>query len=61
MTNDRITVGLLLFPDMTQLDMTGPYEVFASMPRTTYAPTSSPDSARVGATRSVGDGASGPP
>jgi len=35
MTNDRITVGLLLFPEMTQLDMTGPYEVFASMPRTT--------------------------
>ena len=35
MTDDRITVGLLLFPEMTQLDMTGPYEVFASMPRTT--------------------------
>jgi cyclohexyl-isocyanide hydratase len=35
MTNDRITVGLLLFPEMTQLDMTGPYEVFTSMPRTT--------------------------
>jgi cyclohexyl-isocyanide hydratase len=35
MTDNRITVGLLLFPEMTQLDMTGPYEVFASMPRTT--------------------------
>ena len=35
MTEDRITVGLLLFPEMTQLDMTGPYEVFASMPWTT--------------------------
>jgi cyclohexyl-isocyanide hydratase len=35
MTDDRITVGLLLFPEMTQLDMTGPYEVFVSMPRTT--------------------------
>src|SRR5260370_9352482 len=35
MTDDRIAVGLLLFPEMTQLDMTGPYEVFASMPRTT--------------------------
>src|SRR5260221_1698424 len=35
MTDDRIAVGLLLFPRMTQLDMTGPYEVFASMPRTT--------------------------
>jgi cyclohexyl-isocyanide hydratase len=35
MTDDRITVGLLLFPEMTQLDMTGPYEVVVSMPRTT--------------------------
>lgn len=25
-------VGLLLFPDLTQLDLTGPYEVFARMP-----------------------------
>jgi len=25
-------VGLLLFPDITQLDMTGPYEVFTRMP-----------------------------
>src|SRR6267143_129727 len=38
MTDDRIAVGLLLFPEMTQLDMTGPYEVFASMlPTTTIA------------------------
>jgi cyclohexyl-isocyanide hydratase len=29
------SVGLLLFPDMTQLDMTGPYEVFARMPLAT--------------------------
>jgi cyclohexyl-isocyanide hydratase len=34
-TADQLTVGLLLFPDMTQLDMTGPYEVFISLPRTT--------------------------
>jgi cyclohexyl-isocyanide hydratase len=29
------TVGMLLFPNMTQLDLTGPYEVFARMPDTT--------------------------
>jgi cyclohexyl-isocyanide hydratase len=27
-----ITVGMLLFPNLTQLDLTGPYEVFARMP-----------------------------
>jgi cyclohexyl-isocyanide hydratase len=31
MTTTRI--GLLLFPRMTQLDLTGPFEVFAKMPR----------------------------
>ncbi len=31
----QLTIGLLLFPEMTQLDMTGPYEVFVSLPRTT--------------------------
>src|SRR5260370_15435183 len=35
MANDQVNVGLLLFPEMTQLDMTGPYEVFVSLPRTT--------------------------
>jgi cyclohexyl-isocyanide hydratase len=25
----RIQIGLLLFPNLTQLDLTGPYEVFA--------------------------------
>jgi cyclohexyl-isocyanide hydratase len=35
MATNQLTVGLLLFPDMTQLDMTGPYEVFISLPRTT--------------------------
>jgi len=25
-------IGMLLFPDMTQLDLTGPYEVFSRMP-----------------------------
>jgi len=29
-----LTVGLLLFPNLTQLDMTGPYEVFRSLPGT---------------------------
>ncbi len=28
------TVGMVLFPDLTQLDLTGPYEVFARMPST---------------------------
>ena len=25
-------IGLLIFPDITQLDMTGPYEVFIKFP-----------------------------
>ena len=25
-------IGMLIFPDMTQLDHTGPYEVFARLP-----------------------------
>jgi cyclohexyl-isocyanide hydratase len=29
-----ITVGMVLFPNLTQLDLTGPYEVFARMPDT---------------------------
>jgi cyclohexyl-isocyanide hydratase len=28
-----IEIGLLVFPDVQQLDLTGPYEVFASWPR----------------------------
>ena len=28
----RIHIGLLLFPDLTQLDLTGPYEVFTKFP-----------------------------
>jgi cyclohexyl-isocyanide hydratase len=32
--NSSLAVGLVLFPDLTQLDLTGPYEVFARMPRT---------------------------
>jgi cyclohexyl-isocyanide hydratase len=31
---DTITVGMVLFPNLTQLDLTGPYEVFARMPDT---------------------------
>ena len=26
--------GILVFPDVQQLDLTGPYEVFASLPET---------------------------
>lgn len=32
--NHRIQVGMLLFPKLTQLDLTGPYEVFSRMPDT---------------------------
>lgn len=31
-TKPSFTFGLLLFPNMTQLDLTGPYEVFARVP-----------------------------
>ena len=31
-------IGLLLFPDITQLDMTGPYEVFIKFPDAQRAP-----------------------
>lgn len=30
-----ISVGMVLFPNLTQLDLTGPYEVFARLPDTT--------------------------
>lgn len=30
----RFQIGLLLFPDITQLDLTGPYEVFTKFPDT---------------------------
>src|SRR5690349_2595595 len=29
-----LTVGMILFPNLTQLDLTGPYEVLARMPNT---------------------------
>jgi cyclohexyl-isocyanide hydratase len=32
MTATPFRIGMLLFPQITQLDLTGPYEVFASMP-----------------------------
>jgi cyclohexyl-isocyanide hydratase len=32
---DKIQIGLLIFPRMTQLDMTGPFEVFARVPNAT--------------------------
>jgi cyclohexyl-isocyanide hydratase len=37
MVNQRLTVGMLLFPGMTQLDLSGPYEVFCRMPDTTVS------------------------
>src|SRR5678815_5589240 len=41
----KLAVGMLLFPGMTQLDLTGPYEVFCRMPDTSVsllAETSAP-------------------
>lgn len=35
MDASRATIGLLLFPNLTQLDATGPYEVFSRMPGAT--------------------------
>jgi cyclohexyl-isocyanide hydratase len=32
MAGARFRIGLLLFPDITQLDLTGPYEVFTKIP-----------------------------
>lgn len=32
MTEQSISIGLLLFPKLTQLDMTGPFEVFSRIP-----------------------------
>ena len=32
---EHLTVGLLLFPQLTQLDLTGPWEVFTSLPGVT--------------------------
>ncbi len=34
MTTTRLQIGLLLFPRLTQLDLTGPFEVFARLPDT---------------------------
>lgn len=34
-TTRPISIGMILFPNLTQLDLTGPYEVFARMPGTT--------------------------
>ena len=32
MSERRFTSGMLVFPDLTQLDLTGPYEVLARLP-----------------------------
>ena len=33
MSGGLMNIGMLIFPDMTQLDFTGPYEVFAQLPK----------------------------
>jgi cyclohexyl-isocyanide hydratase len=35
LNNHPLVIGMILFPDLTQLDLTGPYEVFSRMPATT--------------------------
>ncbi|TGK62425.1 DJ-1/PfpI family protein [Leptospira wolffii] len=30
--SEKFRIGMILFPDLTQLDLTGPYEVFSRMP-----------------------------
>ena len=35
MVTSTLSVGMVLFPDLTQLDLTGPYEVFTRMPNAT--------------------------
>src|SRR3954470_6965222 len=37
MEESKLAVGMLLFPGMTQLDLTGPYEVFCRMPNTSVS------------------------
>ncbi|MBD2202732.1 hypothetical protein H6G33_17795 [Calothrix sp. FACHB-1219] len=32
--NPAISIGIVIFPNITQLDFTGPYEVFAKLPNT---------------------------
>lgn len=32
MTSEPMQIGMVLFPDLTQLDLTGPFEVFARLP-----------------------------
>jgi cyclohexyl-isocyanide hydratase len=34
-SNSPLVIGMILFPNLTQLDLTGPYEVFTRMPATT--------------------------
>ena len=49
-----LSIGMVLFPDLTQLDLTGPYEVFGRMPHTrvhliaaTHAPVRSERGLRI--------------
>ena len=42
-----ISIGLLLFPALTQLDLTGPYEVFTRAPDTKVHLNQPPHSMRV--------------
>ena len=35
LSHSPLVIGMILFPNLTQLDLTGPYEVFTRMPATT--------------------------
>ena len=51
---DMTTIGMVLFPNLTQLDLTGPYEVFCRMPDTRVhlvAATREPVATEYGLTR----------
>lgn len=48
-----LQIGLLLFPDVQQLDLTGPYEVFASLPDTAVHLVAATPAPVVSATRLV--------
>ena len=58
----RFQIGLLLFPDLTQLDLTGPYEVFTKFPDTdvhlvwkTLEPVTAAGGMRLSPTTAFGD------
>lgn len=58
MERNPLSVCLMLFPDMTQLDFTGPFEVFARMPDTQIHLVSKDDQAVLRGCFGIGSAAS---